>query len=179
MSEEHSMNSVNQHYLDKVMTLAEERDIQATEDIFDSRGMKLVAKGTLISRTLQERLIMRRLSKPLESSIAVESGVDIQVILKAAEQVIETVKPMRAILATMQSGPGPLDVLKGIRFGNAMSTMLTLVEKGGEAALAHSAMVSVLSICLAQKFRMSAADQTSVALAGLLHDIGELYIAPE
>lgn len=33
-------------------------------------------------------------------------------------------------------------------------------------------MVSLLSICLARKFGLSMTDQTVVALAGLLHDIG-------
>lgn len=31
-------DSVNQHYLDKVMELAQERHVAATEDIFDARG---------------------------------------------------------------------------------------------------------------------------------------------
>jgi hypothetical protein len=52
MSEEHLINSVNKHYLDRVMMLAEEKDIKATEDIFDARGVKLVAKGSRISCTL-------------------------------------------------------------------------------------------------------------------------------
>jgi hypothetical protein len=51
MSEEHLINSVNKHYLDRVMMLAEEKDIKATEDIFDARGVKLVAKGSRISCT--------------------------------------------------------------------------------------------------------------------------------
>lgn len=37
MPEEHLINSVNKHYLDKVMGLAEKADIKATEDIFDAR----------------------------------------------------------------------------------------------------------------------------------------------
>lgn len=179
MSEEHTINSVNKHYLEKVMRLAEERDIKATEDIFDARGMKLVAKGARISRTLQERLMARRLSKPFESSIAVEAGIDVDVILKEAKRIAEEAGPVRSILNALSGGPSPLQILAGIQFGSAMGTMLTITERGGSAALEHSVMVSLLSISLARKFGLGMQEQSVVALAGLLHDIGELYIEPE
>lgn len=179
MPEEHVITSVNKHYLDKVLSLAEQADITATEDIFDARGMKLVAKGARISRGLQERLTSRKLSKPFESSIAVESGVNIDLITNEAQRIADSVEPVRSIMRTVNGGVSPLQVLSGIQFGSAMSTMLTIIERGGKAALEHSVMVSLLSICLARKFGLGMTDQTVVALAGLLHDIGELYIDPE
>lgn len=178
MPEEHLINSVNKHYLDRVMKLADAADIMATEDIFDARGMKLVAKGTKISPSLQERLSQRHLNKPFESSIAVDAGVDVTVIGTEAKRIIDTIEPVRAIVQSV-SGQSPVQVLSGIQFGSAMSTMLTLIERGGPRALEHSVMVSLLSICLGRKLGMSSTDQTIVALAGLLHDIGELYIEPQ
>jgi len=179
MPEEYAINSVNKYYLDKVLNLAEKADIKATEDIFDARGMKLVAKGATISRNLQERLTQRKLSKPFESSIAVDSGVNIDVISAEAQRIADTMEPVRSIMRTVSGGISPLQVLAGVQFGSAMSTMLTIIERGGKTALEHSVMVSLLSICLAKKFGLSNTDQTVVALAGLLHDIGELYIDPE
>jgi HD-GYP domain-containing protein (c-di-GMP phosphodiesterase class II) len=179
MSEEHLINSVNKHYLDRVMMLAEEKDIKATEDIFDARGMKLVAKGSRISRTLQERLLQRRLSKPFESSIAVESGIDVNSVSEEAKRIIDTVEPVRSVLKAFHGSPSPLQILSEIQFNSAMSTMLTIIQRGGQAALTHSVMVSLLSICLARKRGLTLKDQTVVALAGLLHDIGELYIEPQ
>lgn len=141
--------------------------------------MKLVAKGARISRSLQEKLSMRRLSKPFESSIAVEAGVDIRIISTEARRIADTVEPVRSVMKTVSNGQSPLQVLESIQFGSAMSTMLTVIERGGATALEHSVMVSLLSICLAKKIGLSSSDQAVVALAGLLHDIGELYIEPE
>ena len=143
MPEEHLINSVNKHYLDKVMRLAEQADIKATEDIFDARGMKLVAKGARISRSLQEKLSLRRLSKPFESSIAVESGVDISIIATEAQRIADMVEPVRSVMKTVSGGQSPLQVLESIQFGSAMSTMLTIIERGGATALEHSVMVSL------------------------------------
>jgi HD-GYP domain-containing protein (c-di-GMP phosphodiesterase class II) len=180
MSDEIEIESVNKNYLDKVMDLAEEKDVAATEDIFDARGIKLIAKGAKISRGLQEKLILHKLRKPLESSIAVEGGVNIDVIVAEAKKISETLEPVSCVLKTTSgSGPSALETLSGIQFGNAMSMMLTIVDRGGPSALTHSVMVSLVSICLAKKLRLSESEQTLVALAGMLHDIGELYIEPE
>ncbi len=180
MSEEISINDVNKHYLNKVMDLAEDRDVEASEDIFDARGTKLVAKGARITRNLQERLILHKLHKPLESSITVANGINTDLVLAEAERLSDTVAPvgsMRRVVS--KSGVSPLYILKQARFGSAMSLMLTITERGGESALAHSVMVSLVSICLAKKMGLDEKAQTTVALAGLLHDIGELYIEPE
>lgn len=180
MTEDFNINQVNQHYLEKVMDLAEQMDVEASEDIFDARGMKLVAKGAKISRTLQEKLILHKLSKPLESSIAVDGGVTTNSVVEEAQRIAETNGPTGAILKTAgRGGVSPFQILKQTKLGSAMGLMLTITERGGASALTHSVIVSLTSICLAKKMGLSDKDQTIVALGGLLHDIGELYIEPE
>lgn len=171
--------AVNKHYLSKVMDLAEVAEVAATEDIYDARGMKLVAKGAKVSRALQEKLIVHKLKKPLESSIVVEGGVDSNLIVGAATRIIDTSAPMARILrATGTGGASPLTLLSQMQFGNAMSMMLTITERDGSQAMDHAVLVSLLSICMARKLRLSPEDQMAAGLGGLLHDIGELYIDP-
>lgn len=180
MSEDLQIENVNKHYLDKVMDLAEEMDVEATEDIFDARGMKLIAKGAKISRALQERLILHKLRKPLESSITVSGGVNANAVLTEAQRIIDSVEAIACVIKASQGqGGSSLDVLSHIELGSAMSMMLTIVERGGNSAFEHSVVVSLIGISLAKRLGMSESDQINVALAGLLHDIGELYIAPE
>lgn len=173
-------DTVNTHYLNKVMDLAQDRCVAASEDIFDARGMKLIAKGARISRALEEKLIVHKLRKPLESCIELEGSIDIKTIVAEARRMSETIESFGHILAAANRGKKtPFDILGGLQLGNAMSMMLTITERGGAAALSHSVMVSLLSICLANKLGLGEQDQSSVALAGLLHDIGELYIEPK
>ncbi len=172
--------SVNQNYLDKVMDLAQVMDVEATEDIFDARGVKLIGKGAKISPALQEKLIMHKLRKPLEACLMVDGGVNNDNLLAEARRIAETNRPILQVLC-LASGKGasPFDILGGLRLGNAMSMMLTIIERGGNAALTHAIAVSLISFSLANKCGVSRDVQESIMLAGLLHDIGELYIAPE
>lgn len=138
--------AVNEHYLSKVMQLTDVMDVAASEDILDARGMKLVAKGTHLTRSQQTTLGLHKLSKPLEATLVADGAVDVAKIVASAGRILDTSAPLRLILGAIGgSGPSPQ---------------------------------ALLSICMAKKLRMTPEEQMVAALAGLLHDIGELYIDP-
>lgn len=173
-------DSVNEHYLEKVMDLAEDNTIAATEDIFDARGTKLISEGARISRSLQEKLIVHRLAKPLESSIAIEGGIDLAKVVEHARKLSAERPAIGHFVANVSRiGADPFEVLLKLQFGNAMGLMLTIMERGGDRAFTHSVVTSLISICLANKLGCNESIQQVVAMAGLLHDAGELYIDPK
>ena len=52
---------VNHHYLEKVIDLAEQLPVVATEDIYDARGNKLLAKiGSAMNKPNQQTLLPSR-----------------------------------------------------------------------------------------------------------------------
>ncbi len=179
MSDVQLSTAVNQHYLNKVMDLTDTMDVQASEDIFDARGNKLLAKGARVSRALQEKLIVHKLTKPLEACIAVEGGVDDQRIALIAERLLDHDGPMaRVIKRSGNTGKAPAALLSTLKFGNAMSMMLTIADKDNGKTLDHAVAVSLLSIAIGRKAGFSELDQRVAGMAGLLHDVGELYIDP-
>ncbi len=176
----HGMDgSVNRHYLNKVLDLADVMPVVATEDIYDSHGMKLLAKGAGVSRLLQEKIILHKLKKPIESTLVVEGGVDATTLVRTAKRVIDTCAPLDNILrSTCIGGFTPLTTLSNMSFGNAITMMLTISERDGSQAFEHALIVSLLSICWAKKLHFTEQEQQIAGLAGLLHDVGELYIEP-
>jgi hypothetical protein len=171
--------AVNQHYLNKVMALTEVMDVAASEDIVDVRGMKLVAKGTRLTRSQQSTLGLHKLKKSLESTLVADGATDAAKLVASATRILDTSTPLRLIIGAVSgSGPSPLALLANMRFGHAMQMMLTLTDRDGPAALDHSVTVSLLSICMAKKLRLAPDEHMVAALAGLLHDIGEMYIDP-
>ena len=171
--------TVNHHYLEKVIHLAEEMPIVATEDIYDSRGNKLLAKGAQVTRRLQEKLIVHKLTKPIEASLAVAGGVDALLIVNTAQTLLAQ-QPALAALVEVCPGLGPtaVAVLSSLQFGNAMTMMLTIFERGGKHGLDHAVTVALITIALAKRSGMRPEELASAGLAGLLHDIGELYLDP-
>lgn len=172
-------SAINKHYLNKVMDMAEHMTIEASVDIFDVHGMKLLAKGSKVTRGLQERLIAHKLRQPFETSIRVGGGVGPDAVLAMATRLIDTSAPLTSILrATGNDGGALLSMLYSMEFGNAMGMMLTVSDQASSEALEHAVMMSLLSICMAKKLCLDEQQQKVAGLAGLLHDIGELYIDP-
>ena len=63
-------------YIQQLVDTAENENISATEDIFNSHGVKLIASGTRINRNIYQKLINNKLLKPIDSSLKIENGVD-------------------------------------------------------------------------------------------------------
>jgi HD-GYP domain-containing protein (c-di-GMP phosphodiesterase class II) len=179
MSEPPLSTAVNQHYLDKVMDLTETMEVHASEDIFDARGNKLLAKGARVSRALQERLIVHKLTKPLEACIAVDGGVDNNAVFESGQRILDAGGALAQILAGCRgTGPSAMVLLSSLKFGNAMGMMLTIANRNEGKALDHAVTVSLLAIAIARRAGLSELDQRVAGTGGLLHDVGELYIDP-
>lgn len=170
---------VNAHYLDKVIEVAEEMSVEVIVDILDVRGLKLVSKGTLVTRALREKLIAHKLMRPFESSIRVADGVDANAVALVAQRLADVSAPVASLLRCVPGGgPPPLQVLQRMEFGDAMALMLTASDRAGGPSLEHAVLVSMLSVCMAKTLRLNEDEQLAAGLAGLLHDIGELYVDP-
>ena len=81
----------------KLLDLSETHAIVATQDIYDEQGFKLLAKGAAVSRDMQDRLLLRKLKAPLESSLAVRDGLTVAEILQGALELIERNPALEAI----------------------------------------------------------------------------------
>ncbi len=170
-------SSVNEHYLDNVMTVAEERQVEATEDIFSSTGMKLVAKGYAIQRNMRDRLLEHKLTKPLEDCLAVSDGVTGARCLAVAEQLLDTHPVLRAL--TGQGSHSPMRVLAEATFAGRLQTLLTVYNEHRAGKLDHALRVALIAMSLVKRMYPDDPEALKVMLvAGLAHDVGELYIDP-
>lgn len=173
-----ALTQVNEHYLDKVMDLSQVKEVEASEDIYAANGMKLIAKGARLSSEMQERLILHRLKKPLETSISVSDGVDMKGILAEAERLTDEASPLQSLLRGSIREGSPLGILSRTSLNHSLKMLLSLVNHTADNALQHYILASLLASGLARKLNLSEDNQRTVATAGLFHDVGKLYIDP-
>lgn len=171
--------SVNKQFLNKLSRLAEAKQVTTTQDIVDVHGATLVARGVRLDGGHFDALAGSKLKRTIESSLRVDDAVDTALIVSTARRIIDTSTPIRSILeAAGGDAADPLVHLSAMEFGDAMRMLLSLADHDGAHALEHAVSVSLLSIGMAGQLRLSDDEQHAAGLAGLLHDIGELYIAP-
>lgn len=171
--------TVNVHYLDHVMTVAEERQVEATEDIYSENGMKLVAKGYAINRSMRDRLIEHKLIKPLEDCMAVSDGVTGRRCAETAQRMLDTYPVLRAICLS-DKRVNPVKLMEDSTFAGRLQTLLTVYTEHQAGKLDHAVCVALLALSLAQRMMPGDKDVLSILLvAALSHDVGELYIDPK
>lgn len=170
-----SLTDVNPHYLNRVVETSKTRQVEASEDIFSSSGIKLIAKGARISQEVQERIIIHKLKRPLEQCITIENGVKMPLLQDIAEQtyaLMPTLQPLLNPSSYMRS-------LKAIQCNTETSNLLSVQAGHDNSGLNHNVLVSMVAASLASRLNCAESMIQSVSLAALLHDIGELYIDPK
>ena len=172
-----TLTSVNTHLLDNVMKLTASTEVTALEDIYDARGTKLLAKGAGITPGLKERLLRHKLRKPLEASLLVADGVTSASVLARAEHLMEDVPALKVFMGGKQAYI--FETLSHVSFHPPAALLLSVADKTREGLFRHGVLVALISISLGAHQKMERGSLVMLALASLLHDIGELYIDPD
>jgi hypothetical protein len=170
-------DSVNPHYLDHMMATAATHDVEASEDIVAGNGMKLLAKGARIEPAMRERLLQHKLRKPLEDCVQVTTGVVPARFGPVGEALLEQ-HALLAALCGSRAMPVP-ESLTRLRLSMPVQSLLTVYSEYQGDRLQHSVGVAMLAMALARRLLPGEVDRhRTLALAGLVHDVGELYIDP-
>ena len=170
---------VNKHYLDHVVGTAAEQQVEASEDIVGSNGMKLLAKGSLINASIRDRLLEHRLSKPLEDCVVVVGGVTAAALMPVAQELLAQHGLLQALCADERAQPVDQSLAR-LALTPQLLSMLSVYAQRQPDRLSHATGVAMLALSLARRLLPGDIDRhRMLAIAGLVHDVGELYIDPQ
>lgn len=170
--------SSNQHCVEKLLALSESHAVVATEDIFDEHGIKLLAKGANVSRDLQDRLLMRKLRAPLESSLSVHDGVTVAEVLQGAIDMIDG-NPALASIAGSRSARELLREGRKLHIPPPLTLLMTCARSTDPEHFRHTQITAAVCAGIAGELDASMADAQILLMAAILHDLGEIYVNPE
>ena len=177
--EEGDKEGASEHYVNNVMELSRKRKVVATEDLYDSRGIKLVSKGAVIEEGMKEKLVRFKLRQPLESTLAVEGGIDTGTLVKEANSLLETLPHLASLMDHWHSRTQVLSVFKELHLDRASTLLLTMERENKCGVLHHCILAAMTAVSLGNRLGFDKNDLLNLGIAGMLHDIGELYINPE
>lgn len=169
--------ATNHHCVEKLIVLSENRSVVATQDIYDESGFKLLAKGAPVSRDMQDRLLMRKLRAPLETSLSVHDGVTIGELLRATLELIETT-PLLQNIAGNRTAQGLLRDARKLHIPPPLCLLTSCVRETDPESYRRTQIVVALCAGIAAQLEASTYDAQTVLIAAALHDIGEIYVNP-
>lgn len=169
--------SANPHALATILEASETRRIIAATDIFDLAGTKLWARHQPVSAELQRKLLDRKLREPLEACLVAEDGVTPASLAAALESLVEGDARLAPLLR-----PHAARLMREVAH-LPLHPVAQLLLSAGQAArpavFEHAVAAMAVAGALMAQHGGQAPDLRLAMLAGLLHDLGEMYIAPE
>ena len=171
--------SVNPHYLDHLLATAEQREIEATEDIVSGSGVKLLARGSKISASQRERLLQHKLQKPLEHCLGLSEGLTPQRLMDVAQALLQRHGLLASLCAHPRARPAA-ESLGQLPLSAPLQALLTLYAQRGPDRLEHAVGVALAALGLGRRLLPGDLEaHRLLKLAGLMHDVGELYLQPD
>lgn len=171
-------NTANPHCLTHIIDMAETRNVVAAEDIRDHRGNKLWARGAAVSRALHEKLLRRRLQRPVETCLSVENGATMASIAADALARIDE-NPVLSAFAGSNGARGRLLDLTTMPLPGPLKLLLTSARDGQRPTYSRGVATMIVCAGLASRLALDERDAKLLSVAALIHDIGEMYIDPK
>lgn len=171
------LSSANPHALATILEASETKLIIAARDIFDLKGIKLWARNQPVSQDLQRKLLDRQLSQPLETSLVMDDGITNRKLVEAVQSLLLQDGHLAPLLR-----PHALVLQKScatLWLHPVAQLLLSAEQTAHPRAFAHA--VEAMAVAGALACARGAQDKqvTQAMTAGLLHDIGEMYLSPE
>lgn len=170
--------TVNAHCLENIVRLSDDMEVLASSDIVDDCGIKLWAKGKPVSRALQEKMLKRRLQKPLEVSLDVSDGVCLESIITDCFGLMKEI-PALDLLCASSGAKGALRSVRNVPLPGPLRLLLTSAREHKKQNYAISLASMITCSGLAYGIGLNDRDAGILILSALVHDVGEMYINPE
>ncbi|MFM8900310.1 MAG: HD-GYP domain-containing protein [Burkholderiales bacterium] len=169
-------SSVNRHFLQRLSKrCASQGDVFAASDVRHVDGRCLVAQGQVLDAERVLSLQDQALQAPLELSLAVHEAPNGAELAHRARVLVASDDVLGRLAGTATASSAARDTLQSLRWGPATQLLAACTAPD---AFDHAAAVSFVCAALAGQAGWSPSDMQLAALAGWLHDAGELYLAP-
>lgn len=169
----------NKHFLNAVVEMSETQEIALSEDVYNEKGVKLLAAGAKVSAEVYAKVINHKLVKPIEVCISAGDPPSGALLVRVAEQVLDELPLLAGICNWSQGRVTPLGLLSSIKIKPSAGTLLAVNFSRTENSARHAVMTTLIATGIANAYRYNDPQLlSSMCLGGLFHDVGELYVDP-
>lgn len=165
-------------YLRHIAAIGVNEKVVFREDVYNGKSVKLVEAGMAFNHKLYQLLIGHELLKPLDESVILTNRIGVEDVTSRARELSLRIPHLRALLLAQVSNGALFDAIAGIELGDVLANLLSVMQKRFPDAYDHSIQVAMVACAIGLEMKLSAASLKTLAMAGLLHDVGELYIDP-
>lgn len=166
------------HLTRAVAELGRRRPVVVSRAIFNTQGVKIIDAGVAVDERIYERLTQHQLAVPVEHSVTTAPSVDAALLRRHAAELIARQPVFARMAANDPARERLLAALESVPLPPPIAFLLTLMHELHPAQFGHAVACALTAAWLGDAPLVPRHDLAMLAAAGLLHDLGMLYIDP-
>ena len=166
-------------YAEHLAAVNDTHAVVATEDIVNSRGLLLMAKGLPFKTDMAARLLNHRLTRPLDTSVSIDNSLGAQTLYDAIQSMLQQWPDCLAIHQALRLDSLLIAQCQHFERHPLLAQKLTVLSLRLPEDYHKALFCGWFALALARQQALSPRTCEAAFLAGLLHDIGMLHIDPE
>jgi HD-GYP domain-containing protein (c-di-GMP phosphodiesterase class II) len=168
----------DEHYINSVTALGDTHEVVTTQAVFTRNGIKLIDQGARINSAIREKLVRHKLMPGIDQCLSVANAVTSASLRDRAREILGTEPRFQLIRPALSGIDRLLNAFYAIPLNAPLAFKLTVAREQRPELFEHSVQMTLIALFLAIKSRLPGRELTTVAAAGMFHDIGELHIDP-
>lgn len=166
-------------YAQNLAEVNQRNRVLVTEDIFNTNGVLIARKGTMLDQKMAARVIQHRLAKPLEEQVQLEHTLGAEQLYAAFEALLQRYPDVAQLHQAVDFVPEFKRLVLGYFHHPLVSQKLTVLKDQQPKWFEKAVFCSWLAALLAREIGLDVNGREAAMVAGLAHDVGILHIAPE
>ena len=166
-------------FLQAITALGQHQPVVTSRTIVNQNGARLIEGGVQIDASLHDKLLSHRLPTRIDECLVSEAVVTPAVLRDATESLMDRV-PFFAVMGPPGRTRGMvLQAIESIPLPAPVAFHLTLARATRPSLFEHAVQMALLCAHLVREGGAPLHEMATAASAGLLHDMGMLYIDAE
>ena len=173
------MSQTQDFYGHRLASLNETNTVVANEDIYNSDGTLLLAKGNTYSQKRASTIAKHKLIKPLEQSIAIETTID---AAKLFGQMMKFCRSLPGVEVITRSEIVQSSLERECQYYSEFPLLrqkLTVLADTLPEIYYNSLFSAIVGTVLAIDLKLGEDDRHAAFVGGLMHNTGFLHLDPE
>jgi hypothetical protein len=173
------IDSQQNHYCLNLIEVNKIQPVVTNQNIYNQQGLLLLAEGYNLDEKRSQILLQHKLIKPLEHCVGIANSMDAQQLFLYLNKFAKNLPGLYAV-TNNESYQKTLRMacLYYEKF-SLLKQNLTVLALRAKLIYYQGLFSALAGIAIARKLNLSLAETQATFIAGLFHDVGFLYLAPE
>jgi hypothetical protein len=173
------MNSETNNYCKNLIEVNKTNSVITNQAIYNDQGILLLAAGSDLNEKRAEILLQHKLMKPLEQCVGIASSLDAKKLYDFLNKFAGNIPGLKAVTNRDEYQHCLKQMCLFYEKYPLLQQNLTVLALRATEIYYQSIFSALAGLAIALQLKLNSRELQTVFVAGLFHDVGFLYLAPE